>query len=116
VPNVAQKRCLPVCVLKTNRRFSANCAACSSVDFPETHRGVEFLTYATRELSIVLVNMAECNTNVCVDKPVWAEDLVCHLEPEKKKSCRHKAVPVATDNSKCSVGWPSDARSVPAPR
>jgi hypothetical protein len=34
----------------------------------------------------VLVNMAECNTNVCVDKPVRAEDLVCHLEPEKKKT------------------------------
>lgn len=87
VPSVAQKRCLPICVLKTNGHFSANCTACSSVDFPETHRGVEFLTCAPRGLSVVLVNMAECNASVCVlIQPVRAEDCVRHLEPENKKA------------------------------
>jgi hypothetical protein len=86
VPSVAQKQCLPIFVLKTNRRLSANCAACSSVEFPETHRRVEFLTCAPRGLSVVLVNMAECNECVCVlIHPVRAEDCVRHLEPENKK-------------------------------
>jgi hypothetical protein len=35
--------------------------------YPETHRGVEFLTCAHRGLSVVLVNVAECNASVCVD-------------------------------------------------